>query len=130
MSTIVHQTVFVFCIGTSFRILSNLYASQQSTLFDVAYTGVRAVYTQLTASLTSHVPGWFEQDSPHRRAFTHVVCATIPTIVEKFLFKHSTSEVVATGLLSTVVFLRPYIRDNFLGPQQLAVINDANEKVE
>ncbi len=40
MSAIGPQTVFVFCVGASFRFLSNLYASQQSTLFDFAYTGV------------------------------------------------------------------------------------------
>ena len=130
MSTIVPQTVVVFCVGASFRFLSNLYASQQSTLFDVAYTGMRAAYTQVTAHLTSHVPGWFEQASPHRRAFTHIVCATIPTIFEKLLFKHSTAEVAAIGVVSTVIFMRPYIRDNLLGQQQLAVTNDAHEKVE
>lgn len=130
MSTIVPQTVAVFCVGASFRILSNLYASQQSTLFDFAYTGARAAYIQVTASLTSHVPGWFGQASLHRRAFTHVVCATIPTIFEKIIFRHSTAEVAATGLVSTVVFLGPYIRGNVLVPQQRAVTNDAHEKVE
>jgi hypothetical protein len=130
MSTIVPQTVAVFCVGASFRLFSNLYSSQQSTLFDIGYTGFRAAYIQLTASLTSHAPGWFGQASPHRRAFTHVVCATIPTIVEKLLFKHSTAEVAAIGLVSTGICLYPYIRDNLLGEQQLAITNDPHEKVE
>jgi hypothetical protein len=130
MSTIVLQTAVVFCVGASFRILNNLYASQQSSLLDVAYTGFRAAYIQLTASLSSHVPGWFGQASLHRRALTHVVCATIPTIFEKLVYRHSTAEIAATGLVSTVVFLRPYIRDNLLGQQQRAVTNDAHEIVE
>ena len=121
MSTItLSQTVAVFAVGTTARVLGNYLASQANTLFQGAYAGFRVAYIQVGAHVLSFVPGWFGQNlSPNQRAFTHVVCAGIHTRVTRKMFNQSPVEAVATGLVSTAIVLHPYIRDKLCGRQQL-----------